>query len=624
MNAHRHRYLFLCVAMLILNAAAAEDAVAAVAPRSSNTARPANAAKEQRNDLSGGRHAVTQESTGSREAAQETGTVRGESEDDQTPVGFADDPPLPDQHQAQPLAADAAYEHFLPLEALGRAWDTGDSRALADFAISAATGERTLLRARDGISTETLWAAAIAVSRLRHDGDSLARLTDAAKRLDRADLAAIASQSSSALGALASQHSTIAVNPLEVTQEQFSLLRELARAIDRASLIGDNRFLQDVKFNLPVMFPGDAYPQGILRGALEHRLKTAAHERLSPSAVGELAKLAATSRFDLGKFGGSVSHVVRHGGGVLAGGVHHAEGVASKVGKHAGAVASQVAKHAGLVAAEEAWGEAGRIGYPAAAATMEARYADRSADLYFATHRNDRQVLAPHFGEDTLMNVRVMWGADPLDEWHAGNLGSIRSETEAQTYGYTVYIRDALETLDTYGRLEILCHELTHVKQYERYGRRLDSFGYNYFKEYKRAGENYRNNVLEREAYSNQDNLTPTVFNDYVTLMTGDGSKFLAPLTTDDGRTIPAVRSGVWQTQGRSATFTPEGKAIIKTSGGSATFNYRYDFSTGQLIGYDGRGHATTTTVVWLNSNTFIWESPSGTRNYVRSSMQFK
>jgi hypothetical protein len=48
--------------------------------------------------------------------------------------------------------------------------------------------------------------------------------------------------------------------------------------------------------------------------------------------------------------------------------------------------------------------------------------------------------------------------------------------------------------------LELIAHELVHSQQCERLGG-MSNFGYEYFREYKRANQNYRNNRLEIEAY---------------------------------------------------------------------------------------------------------------------------
>ena len=49
-------------------------------------------------------------------------------------------------------------------------------------------------------------------------------------------------------------------------------------------------------------------------------------------------------------------------------------------------------------------------------------------------------------------------------------------------------------------QLVTLSHEMTHSKQCEELGGE-GKFGFHYFREFKRAGQNYENNKLEREAY---------------------------------------------------------------------------------------------------------------------------
>jgi hypothetical protein len=131
---------------------------------------------------------------------------------------------------------------------------------------------------------------------------------------------------------------------------------------------------------------------------------------------------------------------------------------------------------------------------------MQARNANRPEE---AIPRIDRQVLRKYYG-DLVDHVSVFWGADPLNHWDAiGNysvdLGG--EEASAQTYGHRIYVRYPRENLSDHDRLEILAHELVHAQQYDRFGQSLSEFGYQYFREYKRANQDYRNNKLEQEAY---------------------------------------------------------------------------------------------------------------------------
>jgi hypothetical protein len=145
--------------------------------------------------------------------------------------------------------------------------------------------------------------------------------------------------------------------------------------------------------------------------------------------------------------------------------------------------------------AEEAWGEAGRRLYPEAARVMSKR-----SPTGEQIDRDMKDQLRPKFGE--LVNkVTLHWGTPPLDEWADPRFG-IRlssSDTEAQTYGYNIYIRYRKGQKDV-DVLRILSHEMMHVKQFERYDKSLSNFGYHYFKEYKKANENYAKNKLEKEA----------------------------------------------------------------------------------------------------------------------------
>ena len=58
-------------------------------------------------------------------------------------------------------------------------------------------------------------------------------------------------------------------------------------------------------------------------------------------------------------------------------------------------------------------------------------------------------------------------------------------------------------------QLGVLAHEMSHVRQCARVGG-LDQFGYQYFVEYKRAKQNYENNLMEKEAYDLQHRFVKT------------------------------------------------------------------------------------------------------------------
>ena len=142
--------------------------------------------------------------------------------------------------------------------------------------------------------------------------------------------------------------------------------------------------------------------------------------------------------------------------------------------------------------AEQAWGEAGAVAYPAAANVMLRRNIDskRLSD-------SQKRYLRPHFG-DLVDRVVVTYGSSMMDQWGDINLSGV--DTAAQTYCNRIYIQDSYKS-DNTQQLVTLAHEMTHSKQCEELGGE-GKFGFHYFREFKRAGLNYENNKLEREAYS--------------------------------------------------------------------------------------------------------------------------
>jgi hypothetical protein len=149
-------------------------------------------------------------------------------------------------------------------------------------------------------------------------------------------------------------------------------------------------------------------------------------------------------------------------------------------------------------ASEEAWGEAGRHAYPAAAKVMSKR-----SPTGVGLDKDMKAKLRGQYGE--LVNkVTIHWGTPGLDEWTAAKYGIrlTKGDSEAQTYGHDIYIKWRKgQKPDSY-ILNMLRHEMMHARQYERFDKSLSNFGYHYFKEYKKANQNYEKNKLEREAFA--------------------------------------------------------------------------------------------------------------------------
>jgi hypothetical protein len=142
--------------------------------------------------------------------------------------------------------------------------------------------------------------------------------------------------------------------------------------------------------------------------------------------------------------------------------------------------------------AEEAWGEAGRAGYVSAARWMER---DNIAPRAILSNRR-KQLLRPEFGS-LVDAVRIIYNADMMDEWSAAGY-TISQPSAGQTFCNVIYLDEPNNENDD-SLLMLLAHELEHSRQCERLGG-MSNFGYHYFKEYKKAGQSYNNNLLEKQA----------------------------------------------------------------------------------------------------------------------------
>ena len=141
---------------------------------------------------------------------------------------------------------------------------------------------------------------------------------------------------------------------------------------------------------------------------------------------------------------------------------------------------------------EKLWGEAGSTAYQAAANWMRANNgSSQSLDTL------QKQYLRPHFG-GLVDQVAVVYNANLMDELSAGGYRIPMNQSAAQTYCNRIYVDDPYQQGDI-AQIVLLAHELTHSRQCQNYGG-AGTFGFHYFREYKRAGQNYANNRLEREA----------------------------------------------------------------------------------------------------------------------------
>jgi len=143
------------------------------------------------------------------------------------------------------------------------------------------------------------------------------------------------------------------------------------------------------------------------------------------------------------------------------------------------------------IISEELWGQAGIVAYQAAARWM---YANNSS--YRELDDIQKQYLRPYFGS-LVDRVAIAYNARLMDGWLSADvqidIGQV--DAVAQTYCQRIYLEDSYKPRDS-RQLALLAHELVHSRQCEQLGG-ISQFGYHYFKEYKRAGQNYANNIME-------------------------------------------------------------------------------------------------------------------------------
>jgi hypothetical protein len=146
---------------------------------------------------------------------------------------------------------------------------------------------------------------------------------------------------------------------------------------------------------------------------------------------------------------------------------------------------------------EEAWGQMGAVAYKAAAQLMQS---NNSASQPLT--EKQKKYLRPFFG-DLVDRVKVVYEATLMEDWVAASFKINVGESNAQVYGDIIYVKKPHKEGDL-EQLILLAHELVHCQQYEELGS-LGAFGYHYFKEYKKAGESYRDNSFEVEAFGREE-----------------------------------------------------------------------------------------------------------------------
>ncbi|MEQ8789445.1 MAG: DUF4157 domain-containing protein [Pirellulaceae bacterium] len=144
-------------------------------------------------------------------------------------------------------------------------------------------------------------------------------------------------------------------------------------------------------------------------------------------------------------------------------------------------------------ATREQFAQLGSVMYVAISRTMKERSPKGEA-----ISRSLKNRLAKHF-EEQIDHVNLHWGVELPDEYAANRIkiSITGTESEAQTYGYDIYLRWKKEELTEEAAFYLLAHELEHVRQFESNDKSLAKFGYEYFKKLYDARFDYESNEYE-------------------------------------------------------------------------------------------------------------------------------
>ncbi len=160
---------------------------------------------------------------------------------------------------------------------------------------------------------------------------------------------------------------------------------------------------------------------------------------------------------------------------------------------------------------EELWAQAGSIGYGQSADKMKQNHTGGEP-----LSERDRSALRPIFG-NLVDQVTIHWNATPINEMVASeyDIEMVGEDASAQAFGYDIYFQASKDEWSDEFRLKILIHEITHTEQFVRLGNSFSDFGYQYFREYYRAGQVYEQNSMEVEAINKADRYFSTAFKNW-------------------------------------------------------------------------------------------------------------
>src|SRR4051812_44834609 len=100
---------------------------------------------------------------------------------------------------------------------------------------------------------------------LKGDIETLNRLATAANRYEKKGLLDQLKAAIALGGKTRAAESGATINPLDVSPDDYAVLQEYSRSIDRAILRGDRDYLKDIEHNLDALFPDSTGQRAVIK-----------------------------------------------------------------------------------------------------------------------------------------------------------------------------------------------------------------------------------------------------------------------------------------------------------------------------------------------------------------------
>src|SRR5438034_1860067 len=90
--------------------------------------------------------------------------------------------------QDPPAVNDPAFDKYVDLDLLARAWNEKNAEMLTDIALQLVEGERVLLRPHKAVSADLVFAMAVKIAKEKYDNDNLKRLSKVLEASKKSEL----------------------------------------------------------------------------------------------------------------------------------------------------------------------------------------------------------------------------------------------------------------------------------------------------------------------------------------------------------------------------------------------------------------------------------------------------